>query len=492
MKKTIALFVVLATLLFSTMLFAAPSASNDTDGSQPEPQPAAPVAAMQIDTAVVSWTPNSATVSHVLTIAGPEGLYLRQNIERGAEMSLSAVDASRVALPDGSYTYEMYAVPNQSADIEGERGTTAVASAVTQSGSFMVKDGQFVTAVSEETKTDGDSDGATPDNDLAGSGNAIAAQVIATDLIVQGSNCVGQDCVNGENFGFDTIRLKENNLRIRFQDTSSSGSFPTMDWQLTANDSANGGQNKFSIESIDNARVPFTIIGGAPSHSLFVNASGNVGIGTSAPVVEAHISNGDSPAIRLEQNGSSGFAAQTWDIAANETNFFIRDVTNSSRLPFKIKPGAPTNSLFIAANGDIGLGTQSPSAAMHMVGNDGATQLKIEETSSTAAARSLLYLSNTGGPSITLEDVDNGYNWSIGINEDGFFVIDFLDLPGEEVIIDDAGEMSVPGGVSTNSLINNQAEIIAEQQKQIDDLEKRLADLEALVKALASGAERQQ
>ena len=66
-------------------------------------------------------------------------------------------------------------------------------------------------------------------------------QVILDDLIVDGSACIGFDCVNGESFGFDTIRIKENNLRIRAQDTSSSASFPRNDWQITFNDSANGG-----------------------------------------------------------------------------------------------------------------------------------------------------------------------------------------------------------------------------------------------------------
>ena len=56
---------------------------------------------------------------------------------------------------------------------------------------------------------------------------AAADQVILDDLIVDGSICVGLDCVNGESFGFDTLRLKENNLRIRAVDTSSTSSFPT-------------------------------------------------------------------------------------------------------------------------------------------------------------------------------------------------------------------------------------------------------------------------
>jgi hypothetical protein len=53
-----------------------------------------------------------------------------------------------------------------------------------------------------------------------------AAQVFTTDVIVQGSECVGFDCATSESFGSDTLRLKENNLRIHFDDTSSSASFP--------------------------------------------------------------------------------------------------------------------------------------------------------------------------------------------------------------------------------------------------------------------------
>ena len=108
----------------------------------------------------------------------------------------------------------------------------------------------------------------------AGISTATADQVFIDDIIVGGSACIGFDCVNGESFGFDTIRLKENNLRIKFVDTSSSASFPTNDWQLTANETSNGGANKFSIDDVNSGRTPFTIEAGAPSHSLYVDERG--------------------------------------------------------------------------------------------------------------------------------------------------------------------------------------------------------------------------
>jgi hypothetical protein len=180
---------------------------------------------------------------------------------------------------------------------------------------------------------------------------AINAQVFTMDVIVQGSLCVGVDCVSGESFGFDTERLKENNLRIHFNDTSTSGAFPTNDWRIIINDSGNGGANYFAVEDSDAGRQPFKIEAGARNNALYVDSNGDVGIGTENPVLELHMARGDSPGLRLEQDASTGFTPQTWDIAGNEASFFIRDVTNGSKLPFRIFPNAPTNAFEIGPSG---------------------------------------------------------------------------------------------------------------------------------------------
>jgi hypothetical protein len=75
--------------------------------------------------------------------------------------------------------------------------------------------------------------------------------------------------------------------------------------------------------------------------------------------------------MRLEQDGSSGFTAQTWDIAGNEANFFIRDVTHGSALPFRIEPSTPANALYLDSTGRIGLGTTAPAVPLDIVGSSG-------------------------------------------------------------------------------------------------------------------------
>lgn len=268
-------------------------------------------------------------------------------------------------------------------------------------------------------------------------GMATADQVFNDDVIITFSACIGNDCVNGESFGFDTLRLKENNLRIHFQDTSNSASFPTNDWRITANDSSNGGANRFSIDDVDGGRTPFTIEASAPSHSLYVDDGGRVGLGKSTPVVELHITNGDSPTVRLEQDGSSGFTPQTWDMAGNEANFFIRDVTNGSKLPLKIKPGAPTSTIFMDASGDVGMNTESPDAALEIARN-------------TGAAAGLLELSNNGGSFITMENTDTANSWFFTHENAaaGRFIIARQDGAAEAMFVSADGTFQVGGNGS--------------------------------------------
>jgi hypothetical protein len=118
---------------------------------------------------------------------------------------------------------------------------------------------------------------------------ALADVIYADDAIVQGSHCVGLDCVNGEVFSADVFRLKENNTRIKFEDTSDPLLAPSADWGVTANDSASGGLSRFSIDDVTAATTPFWIDGGAPSHSLYVTSTGDVGIGTDTPAAKLHV-----------------------------------------------------------------------------------------------------------------------------------------------------------------------------------------------------------
>ena len=293
-------------------------------------------------------------------------------------------------------------------------------------------------------------------------GLANAQQVFATDVIVQGSLCSGFDCVNGESFGFDTLRLKENNLRIHFNDTSTSASFPSNDWRLLANETGNGGANYLAIEDSSAGRIPFRVEAGAAANSLVVEADGDVGMGTLDPVVEMHVRDGDTPTLRLEQDGSSGFTPQTFDVAANETNFFVRNVTNGSQLPFRIKPGSGNDdAIVIAANGDVGMGTDNPGAPLHVLtANSGVTDggLFVENTNGTAGARVLGGFKNNGTLIVQFTEASNGtdFSWNMQVRDDAggneFRLVNSTGV-GEELRLSSDGNMTLTGTLTTATTV---------------------------------------
>ena len=344
----------------------------------------------------------------VLTVTGPCDFQYRQVVTKGEPFF--RLDETTI---DGRYTYNLFREEpidpgivevlkeaRQAFDEETPkqlcRDGKLPGPPLVQSEGFGVLRGEILYDPESFEKSSSDRDLSVKDvEDLASaagmsmqtSGPRLTTKdfVINDDLIVDGSACIGFDCVNGESFGFDTIRLKENNLRIKFDDTSTAASFPRNDWQLTANDSANGGASKFSIDDISGNRTPFTVEANARSHSLYVDDGGRIGSRTSTPSVEIHTIDGDTPTLRLQQDGSSGFAPQTWDVAGNETNFFVRDVTNGSTLPFRIRPGAPSSAIFIDVSGDVGMGTSSPGDDLHVLATDATdTTLRIENSNAAA------------------------------------------------------------------------------------------------------------
>ena len=350
----------------------------------------------------VRWDIRASHAASTLTVIAPDGEVFVKEFQSGQspEFQLSSKG-------DGQYIYELRLTPNFAAGVKEqlkaarENGKSeevqrelkkrgALPEPLVQSGGFSVVNGAIIVAGGTEGGR-GRNAMAQPQSIPANPAiSTVAApsgrvnykinrhhprfmffdQVIPDDLIVQGSICSGFDCVNNENFGTDTIRVKENNVRIQFDDTSSTAGFATNNWQIRANDQATGGSSFLAFVDQgatgtgETGTIVFAVDAGAAANNLRVASNDNVGILTATPVLDLHANTTDTPAIRLEQNNSGGFTAQTWDIGANEANFFIRDVTGGSRLSLRIRPGAPTSSVDIAANGNVGVGTGSPNARL--------------------------------------------------------------------------------------------------------------------------------
>ena len=387
----------------------------------------APVAsARSIASAVISWQITADHDGVDLTVRSPNGQVEGRSFMPGDLLVFDLTEPFGDPLPDGLYTWEVRLRPVLSAQARHELESANDGHARDQvrrrliehgelpaepmvfSSVFRVRDGSIWDPQRDRTASVEHAD------DERSPQASTESSVILGDLSVRSNLCVGSECSDSEVFGDDTLRLKAEALRLHLEDTSVDAGFPTNDWRIVANDAIDGGADYLAIEDASGGRTPFELEAGARNHALYISSDSHIGLRTTNPSTEIHAVAGDTPTLRLEQDGSSGFAPQTWDVAGNETSFFIRDVTAGSTSPLRIRPGAPSNRLTINTDGEVGIGLLDAAATLHIRGSDGATRLLVEEDSTTVESRTLLELENNGGVFLDLDDTDTATTWRLG------------------------------------------------------------------------------
>lgn len=444
--------------------------------------------------------PQHATDASLILI-GPDGLHLQIDFPEDKAVVLDSRRIAELGLPYGRYTFEARFSPDPENELTaamaeqraaGETGFAPAKTLAPVSGNLKISGGQVLSAASEET-SDIDPLPGTRD------------EVIDDNLIVRGSSCIGFDCAVNETFGFDTLKLKENNTRLTFIDTSSLGGFPAGDWQLRANDSESGGADHFSIDwlgtdaNTGNAPVstPFRVDGAAPSNALRISTEGLVGLGTATPLVELHTASGNTPTLRLEQTNASGWTPQTWDVAGNEANFFIRDLTGGSLLPFRIRPGAPTSSIDISASGNVGIGTNSPASKLHVSDGD----LRVDGAVYQLSSRALKTDFTGFDPGLLLERLarlDLGF-WRYldrrgSAPHFGPAAEDFSELFGlgenpDSISISDMAGVALGAAQALKLQLDERDARIESLEGEVDQLNDRLQQLERLIRRQSASAE---
>lgn len=359
-------------------------------GLADEPRlPREPVARMSILTDRVEWQPQIDYERVSLTISGPGGLYWTRSLEPSDPVLFEPVDAKGQSLPDGSYVYELRATPRR----DRTRRLPLVEELV-QSGSFAVQEGALVVLSPEASPT--------PHGPREAATFARKDTVISDNLIVNESACIGEACASGD--GGAPLRLKSSTTQILFQNVSQISH--SRDWALQANDFI-GGSDRFFLLDADAGTVPFAVHGAAPDSSLVISSSGKVGVGTVTPAtqLDVKVSAAGAATARLQNTSSTGYSGTEYlDNSGNVDLFFGVDNANSTtRLnsvnnnPIALFTNS-TERMRITSGGDIGIGTTSPSGALHVVRNTAPN------------VGTLLKLSNDKGIQILFDRTDAGAN----------------------------------------------------------------------------------
>jgi hypothetical protein len=377
----------------------------------------------------IEWHSAADPAATLLSVQRPDGQVMTETFAAGSNPMLR-LDG----LGDGLYSYELRV---------GQADSV-------QSGSFTIANGAVVSPNAIEHRH------LTP-----------APQTLFTDDVsAKGGVCAGFDCVSPESYGGATAKLKANNTRLKFEDTSTSPGFPSTDWQLSANDTFSGGMNKFFVEDLTAATVPLLIEGGTPNNALYLDSTGHIGLGTSTPAKNLTISDSISPAIQMEQSASP---FQAWDIIANNNNFYVRDVNHEFN-PFIIRPSAGDNALVLDASGRIGLGVSSPLYQIHHSSGARLDAGNWVNASSRAVKQDIRDLDASAAMNAVkaLQPVTFAYKANPAEKNVGFIAEDVPELVAR----------SDRKGLSAMDITAVLTKVVQEQQRTIEDLQTRLQRLE--------------
>jgi len=160
----------------------------------------------------------------------------------------------------------------------------------------------------------------------------------------------------------------------------------------------------FALYDATHNKRPLVVTPDAPEFSISIRPTGNVGLGTNAPVQELEIFEPEFPAIRLSSN------SRTWDIEGDHVSFSLFDITGGAR-PVEIAVGAPTAALYINAAGNIGSGTVGPTEAVDIARYANAARFQLTSfTNEATQAPQFIQRRARGtspGNAAALQDNDN-------------------------------------------------------------------------------------
>ena len=282
--------VALCTLFVSVLLLPEVAAS---EGAR---EPAKPLAEIAVGASRVDWQPAGDFARLALTVAGPEGLYIRREFGAGEAPSFSSNDVQGGRLPDGTYAFELRAVPRRDPKLR----ESLPEGPLVQWGHLWVQEGSFVTKVSAQPipKSQSNNEAKTPSN-------ITANTTVSDDLIVEGHACIGSECVDATG---PALKIKEGgNYTIQFDGLKCC--LPSeRRWALQANEP--GVTGDFLIRDVTQVTIPFRIGGGAPDNAFTILYNGNIGLGTLTPAVRLDVKASASGRAteRLQNSSATGYS----------------------------------------------------------------------------------------------------------------------------------------------------------------------------------------
>jgi hypothetical protein len=196
-------------------------------------------------------------------------------------------------------------------------------------------------------------------------------------------------------------------------------------------DSGFAGNDASIMLVTDTGLLRFTTAGitGAETR-MVIDTNGNVGIGTTSPeAVRLHIrGSGDESGVTIDRAGVA-----VWKIFGEvDGSLLIRDMVSAGNpYPVRIEQATPSNTLYLASTGEVGIGVADPQNKLHVRGN----AIRLERTGAEPFFffyRPEAVTGYTGG--LEFAGLDSANTWT-GYSQIRHYVQDMTDGSEDAVLV---------------------------------------------------------
>jgi len=191
--------------------------------------------------------------------------------------------------------------------------------------------------------------------------------------------------------------------------------------------------------SSTNWAAPGSLGSTTPNSGAFttLTASGSVGIGTTAPAANLHVSVAGGASLGLS-NSSGTTDGKNWFLGSNSSGNLIgwaaNDANNASQQWLNVNRSGYSISSVTFPSGNVGIGTTSPATVLHVNGANAALTLQPTSAATQQTAVQFRTNSNTSGFSIGRDVNNNGTN--------DFFIFDQT-ASAARVYVSSAGNVGI-------------------------------------------------
>jgi hypothetical protein len=172
-----------------------------------------------------------------------------------------------------------------------------------------------------------------------------------------------------------------------------------------------------------------------------ITATGNVGIGTGSPIAKLQVAGQDNQAIAYFHNNTGA--------TGSVPGVHIEAGTNSNDYSLNVASSLGTPSFFVRGDGNVGIGTKSPAAKLHVIGNGSNSDTQwlalIDPQTNSGTSASLLLGQSSGVSAIQV-----GANNNLTIQPTGGNV-----LIGQTTQSNPAYKLDVKGKTRADEIVVN-------------------------------------